>query len=122
MAADVGDLASLEQLRDEIITLFLNGHETVAGLPHLIPHPAAGEEHAYEADIVVERRLINYEPMGVDISDVIGRKEGGRPAIGGGVGSGFDNAQPSGDPRTTQRNYAIPRGEQPRVGFFLARD
>src|SRR5205085_11643151 len=48
---------------------------------------------AHSPDIVVERRLINYEPMGVDISDVIGRKEGGRPAVGGGVGSG--------DPRTT---------------------
>ena len=55
---------------------------------------------AHSPDIVVERRLLNYEPMGVDISDVIGRKEGGRPAVGAGAGSGFDNAQPSGDPRT----------------------
>ena len=28
---------------------------------------------AHSPDIVVERRLINYEPMGVDITDVIGR-------------------------------------------------
>jgi hypothetical protein len=47
---------------------------------------------AHSPDIVVERRLINYEPMGVDISDVIGRAGGGRPAVGGGAGSG--------DPRT----------------------
>ena len=32
---------------------------------------------AHSPDIVVERRLINYEPMGVDISDVIGRQEAG---------------------------------------------
>jgi hypothetical protein len=29
---------------------------------------------AHSPDIVVERRLINYEPLGVDITDVIGRK------------------------------------------------
>ena len=48
---------------------------------------------AHSPDIVVERRLINYEPMGVDISDVIGRAPGGKPAAGAGAGSG--------DPQTT---------------------
>src|SRR4051812_5420080 len=43
---------------------------------------------AHSPDIVVERRLINYEPMGVDISDVIGPAGGGRPAVGGGCGVG----------------------------------
>jgi hypothetical protein len=32
---------------------------------------------AHSPDIVVERRLINYEPMGADITDVIGRKGAG---------------------------------------------
>jgi hypothetical protein len=35
---------------------------------------------AHSPDIVVERRLINYEPMGVDITDVIGRKGAGSGA------------------------------------------
>jgi hypothetical protein len=48
---------------------------------------------AHSPDIVVDRRLINYEPMAVDISDVIGRVGGGRPAVAAGAGSG--------DPRTT---------------------
>jgi len=57
---------------------------------------------AHSPDIVVDRRLINYEPMGVDLvgavlgngaGDAKGVGDGGRPAVGAGAGSG--------DPRTT---------------------
>ena len=43
---------------------------------------------AHSPDIVVERRLVNYEPMGMDITDVLGRAGAGRPAVGGGAGPG----------------------------------
>jgi hypothetical protein len=62
---------------------------------------------AHSPDIVVERRLINYEPMGVDISDVIGRAAGGRPAVGGGAESGDPRTAASGDPRASAPDVII---------------
>src|SRR3954454_8157806 len=56
---------------------------------------------AHSPDIVVERRLINYEPSGVDISDVIGRTAGGRHAVGAGVASGDPRTSATGDPRAS---------------------
>ena len=72
-----------------INVLYLVGAKRIGGGP--------GQEQrfvrsslAQSPDIVVTRRLINYEPMEVDITDLLGSS---RPAVGGGAGSG--------DPRTT---------------------
>lgn len=56
---------------------------------------------AHSPDIVVDRRLINYDPPGADLVEVIGRqgKESGRPAVGGSAGSG-DPRTAGSDPRT----------------------
>jgi uncharacterized membrane protein len=58
---------------------------------------------AHSPDIVVERRLINYEPMGMDISEVF-KSKGGKPAVGSGAGSGDPRTAAVGDPRTANDN------------------
>ena len=83
-----------------INVLYLVGAKRIGGGP--------GQEQrfvraalSHSPDIVVERRLINYEPPGVDITEAIsGGKADGRPAVGGSAGSG--------DQRTTARRAAGP--------------
>jgi uncharacterized membrane protein len=56
---------------------------------------------ARSPDIVVERRLINYETMGVDIRNEFEKGDAGRPAVGEAAGSGDLRTSGSGDARTT---------------------
>jgi hypothetical protein len=60
---------------------------------------------AHSPDIVVERRLINYEPTGVDISELF-KSKGGRPAVGGDTGSG-DARAAAGDARSGPPDVVI---------------
>ncbi len=79
-----------------INVLYLVGTQRVGGGP--------GQEQrfvraslAQSPDIVVRRRLINYEPPGADITDLIGK---GRPSEG--------RSAASGDPRTTNTTIPAP--------------
>jgi len=85
-----------------INVLYLVGAKRVGGGP--------GQEQrfvraalAQSPDIVVSRRLINYEPPEVDITDLLGR-----PSIAGSAGSGDPRATAGRDPRVAAANPAEP--------------